>query len=312
MQSKKQIISKLKKLTATKFENLVFDLMILSGLKNVIWRTPGADAGRDIEGYWAVNDFSENLKLEHWYIECKRYKNAIDWPTVYKKISYADTHNADYLLLVTTANISPRCKEEITNWEKNHKSPIVRYWDGTTLEKQISKYPILLSKYSLVNEKSMSGVEFLPAINIALKSVHSAYNTATFNDSLSSDLELCASLVDLITARIDESKQLGYKLHRRFILKRDLYIWCIVDSDVTLSDFDSFGLRVLLSAIKFCSRSEKITISPSTDGICEIPFGEKYYTEVFNNIAIQASIHSNIEFFYKNKKLILNLKKEED
>jgi hypothetical protein len=310
MSGNNKILPRLKKLTPTEFEHLVFDLLILSGLKNVVWRTPGADGGRDLEGYFTVNDFSENLKLEHWYIECKRYEHSIDWPTVYKKVSYADNHNADFLFLVTTSYISPKCKEEIANWLRNRKRPIIRYWDGTTLEQQILRYPVLLYKYSLLNPKPSTGVEFLAPITFALKTITSAYNTAVFSNSLSSDLELCAALVDLISARIDESKQPGKAPKRRFLPHRDLHHWCDIDNKVDLTPFDSFGMRAVLAAIKFCGRIEEIIILPSTDGICKIPLDEANFTEVLNNILTQASIHSNIEFHYKDAMIVLSLRKE--
>ena len=94
------------------FENMTFDLLHAAGLKNLVWRTPGADGGRDIEGTFSAIDFSRHYQNQSWYIECKRYSNSIDWPTVWSKISYADVKGADFLLLVTNANPSPSCETE--------------------------------------------------------------------------------------------------------------------------------------------------------------------------------------------------------
>lgn len=44
------LLDGMKTLSPTAFEHLIFDLMILTGLRNVVWRSPGADGGRDIEG----------------------------------------------------------------------------------------------------------------------------------------------------------------------------------------------------------------------------------------------------------------------
>src|SRR6185503_13599865 len=98
----RRLIAQLRALTPTEFENLSYDLLVLSGLRNATWRTPGPDAGRDIEGEYLTVDLSETLSLERWYVECKHYTSAIDWPTIFAKIAYAQNHRADFLLLVTT------------------------------------------------------------------------------------------------------------------------------------------------------------------------------------------------------------------
>jgi restriction endonuclease Mrr len=76
------MLEKIKKLEPRRFENLVFDLVQIIGLENVVWRTPGADGGRDIEGDMEVRDMSGGLVLQKWFVECKRYRASIDWPTV--------------------------------------------------------------------------------------------------------------------------------------------------------------------------------------------------------------------------------------
>src|SRR5882762_11897463 len=94
-------------LTPTEFENLIFDLMVTRGMTNVQWRTPGADGGRDIEAATTELDFSGAQVIRKWFIECKRYEKSVDWPTIYSKISYAESHQVDFLLLCTTATFSP-------------------------------------------------------------------------------------------------------------------------------------------------------------------------------------------------------------
>src|SRR5258706_16433701 len=93
----------LTELTPLEFENLIFDLMTSRGMSNVVWRTPGADGGRDIEGQTTELDLSGTAVSRKWYVECKRYATSVDWPTIYPKLSYADSHHADFLLLCTTS-----------------------------------------------------------------------------------------------------------------------------------------------------------------------------------------------------------------
>jgi hypothetical protein len=83
------MLSKLKTLTPQDFENLTYDLLMLAGIRNLVWRTPGSDGGRDLEGLYNRVDFADGVVSEVWYFECKRYQSAIDWPTVFGKIAYA-------------------------------------------------------------------------------------------------------------------------------------------------------------------------------------------------------------------------------
>jgi hypothetical protein len=94
-------------LSPYQFENLTYDLLQAAGLKRLVWRTPGSDGGRDIEGLYTAIDFSSYHYTQKWYIECKRYSSSIDWPTVWNKIAYADARKVDFLLLVTNSNPSP-------------------------------------------------------------------------------------------------------------------------------------------------------------------------------------------------------------
>ena len=62
------LIDKLKALTPAQFENVVYDLTTSAGLRNAIWRTPGPDGGRDIEGEMATTDFSGFHVITKWYV----------------------------------------------------------------------------------------------------------------------------------------------------------------------------------------------------------------------------------------------------
>ena len=107
------LVAGLKRLHPEQFENLTYDILLLSGVQNLRWRTPGADGGRDLEGEVISVDFSGETVRQRWYIECKRYAKSVDWPTLYEKLTVAINHQADYLLLVTTANVSVPCRDEI-------------------------------------------------------------------------------------------------------------------------------------------------------------------------------------------------------
>src|SRR5438876_5270353 len=133
-----RLLTKLKQLQPRDFENLIYDLLVLRGMRNLRWRTPGTDAGRDIEGDFDARDFSGDIRSERWYVECKRHALTVDWPVVYGKLAYADSQQADFLLVCTTGSLSPQCKDEIARHERNRRTPRMRAWEGALLEVMIA------------------------------------------------------------------------------------------------------------------------------------------------------------------------------
>ena len=179
------MLSLIKKLSPTEFESLVHDLTICMGIRNVSWRTPGADGGRDIEGVWIASDPTGDVVQESWYIECKRYAVTVDWPTVYSKVAYAVSNDADVLLMVTTASLSPACKTEISKWNASRRRPSIRHIDGTRIESVIRLNSILVAKYRL----GKSG----PKFSVSFKTIASILSSLC--DSAEAELEIASTSV---------------------------------------------------------------------------------------------------------------------
>lgn len=169
----------LKALSPTEFENLTYDLMVATGLRNVTWRTPGADGGRDIEGEHFVMDLSGEATVDKWYVECKRYETSLNWPLVREKVAYAENHLADYLLISTTSDISPKCRDEIATWNIRRPRPRIRVWSGEQLATRIATHPPLLVKYGLTADPTSTKLAILPLALMALKALHAAYGAAS-------------------------------------------------------------------------------------------------------------------------------------
>lgn len=136
-----QIQQRILRLSPEQFENLIFECVRARGMTNVVWRTPGADGGRDIEGRVQEIDLSGASESRLWYVECKRYNSSLDWPTVRGKVAYAESNNADVLLMATTTNPSPQCENEINKWNLMNRRPIIRFWRGYDLPNIIRGYP---------------------------------------------------------------------------------------------------------------------------------------------------------------------------
>ncbi|WP_306589573.1 restriction endonuclease [Geothrix sp. 21YS21S-4] len=298
--------SKLLKLTPTEFENLIYDLMILNGLQNAVWRTPGADGGRDIEGQALSIDLSGNIEMQKWYVECKRYSKSIDWPTVYGKIAYADNHGADYLLLCTTTSYSPNCKTEISNWNRARRRPIVRVWDSVELERKISHESVLLIKYGLEFNDKIIESSIFSLTQFLTKVVQGLYGLLAI-DPISSNflmsIELSAALSELISVRTESAKLGDCGNWKKFRLDKDLYDWCNVDPLVSLSGADCHGLRALLASIRYFNRSDTIKILPADRTTIETAEDTVFYIQPSIDLSASAvteafriiSLWSNLE-----------------
>src|SRR5215203_1454936 len=131
------MVARLKQMPPQEFENLTYDVLFLSGMQNLRWRTPSADGGRDLEGEFPVMDFSGENATQRWYIECKRYAASLSWLTVYEKVAVAENHNADYLLFVTTSNFSSPCRDEVQR--HNLKGGVqIRIWPFYRLDQLLA------------------------------------------------------------------------------------------------------------------------------------------------------------------------------
>lgn len=272
-------IRRLNDLGSTEFENLIFDLMVLRGMVNVVWRTPGADGGRDIEGYSTEIDLSGAHVAKKWFIECKRYSNSVDWPTIYEKLAYADSNQADYLLLCTTANFSPAATTQVSEWNAAKRLPIIRLWPGHELSLQINQYPDLMLKYRLVDFPSMPGKSFLSLALALSKSVSSHYSNIIFSEQ-PADLMLKASqaIADLILKRMEDIEQTGtIQINFQTL---DPQLTADLDfADETL-EIDESGLKAFLLYLSALS-NERLKITPEHKSACRIESNANLI-EIFN------------------------------
>jgi hypothetical protein len=303
------LLQKLRAFPARRFENFVFDLLVLSGLRNPVWRTPGADAGRDIEGDVLSADMSEHLSLERWYIECKRYRKSVDWPAVFAKLAYASNHNADFLLFVTTGVLTPRAKEEISRRASLKNRPAIRVWDATVLEGIVLRHPLLLRKYQLSSDRVAPPSTILPLVQIASKAIQSAYGRAAIRDHIDPSLEFAAAALELMSAHSSNPEE-GLGSRRPFRLNRDLYSWCSARPSTRLDVFDAYGMRALLSAVRLFSRSADVRILSAANDVCQIDVNERVDSNGMRKAINVISVMSDVEVVISRNRLTVTARAE--
>lgn len=250
-----KLLRRILELSALEFEHLTYDLLTLKGLRNVSWRTPGTDGGRDLQGEHLRSDLSGEIQLERWYIECKRYSRSVDWPTLHAKISYAYNAEVDFFLLCTTSTLSSPCKDEVQRWRQRFATPRIRAWEGPQLERLVQREPLLLAKYGL-SEAGVAEPAVLPLLHLAAKSSHSAHGAAVLAGGCHPALELSTALLELATSLLNNN--FGATGSKRFLPERDLYPWALCHGTPS-SQFNSYGIRALLAASRFLGRGDKPT-----------------------------------------------------
>jgi len=242
-------------LSPTDFENLTFDLLQAAGLKGLIWRTPGADGGRDIEGTLSVSDFSNYYHQQKWYIECKRYSSSIDWPTVWSKVAYAEGRDADFLLLVTNSNPSPTCENEIAAWNARNGRLLIRVWRGYELGNILSNYPSVGAKYGLIDRLDKAEMSLQTLMLEAMKLAQSSYVAHHLGLPIASSLEANAALAELVSARQSQLRQYG-RITPNDDTTAPSYDWLTWSG--TQVGWDEVGIRALLAMIKHTTGARTI------------------------------------------------------
>lgn len=205
----KEIIDRINALNSTQFENLTLDLVRAVGFQNVVWRTPGADGGRDIQAEENFSDLSGNDTKQKWYIECKHYSNSVDWPTLWKKVAYADSHGADFLLLVTNSQPSPHCETEIEHWNADRRRPGIRVWRGYDLPAHMRLHENVALAHGIV-DSSLNSPSMPIDIAFALsKLVQAADGARSFDQDPELPLVSASTLSELFHKRMDDLRTYG-------------------------------------------------------------------------------------------------------
>ncbi|RYF50884.1 MAG: hypothetical protein EOO38_04590 [Cytophagaceae bacterium] len=204
-----EILDRIARLTPNQFENLTYECIKAAGLKNVVWRTPGADGGRDIEGISFARDISGQDVVQKWYIECKLYSTSLDWPTVWNKIAHADAQNADFLFIVSNSNPSPMCETRIEEWNAARKRPIVRFWRGYDLPSFLAVHQRIAVMYGLSEGDQRIDASVLPLTIAIAKTAQAAFLSDSFGNSPTVALEAAAALSELLSKRLDRLKKYG-------------------------------------------------------------------------------------------------------
>lgn len=294
-------------LNPTEFENLIFDLTQSLGLKNAVWRTPGRDGGRDIQGEWYVEDLSGYVGHQVWYVECKRYELSVSWPTVWEKISFAESNAADVLLFTVSSSLSPQAVDEVNKWNEQRKRPVIRFWNGFDIEKKLRLFPLIAIKFGLSPDARIEiGGALLPVVNILLKYSIAAHSAEVFETASSSKNTVLYSLAELISARLSEIETDGVFSKEIFREARDSFEWLENSEVLERMQIDRYSIRAIACYLKDILKDKSVRLSEEESGVffelsTDIPdcvFGDLF----------QISLLSNFEVHHENQRLLVKVR----
>jgi hypothetical protein len=258
------MLKKLTTLTPSEFENLVFDLVQVLGMKNCVWRTPGRDGGRDIQGEWFIQDLSGQIVAQSWYVECKRHEASVGWPSVWEKISYAESNGADVLLVAVSSSLSPQAVDEVNKWNNQRKSPSVRFWNGVDVETKLRLFPTLEVKYGLsLDPQRDKATALLPVINILLKYSYASHAAEVFMSPSPRKLAVLYSITELVASRLADIEASGGFLVHPFRKDKDSYDWLVGAELFDEIKLDRYAARVLVCYLRDYLRCSHIQVARS-------------------------------------------------
>jgi len=252
-------------LTPMEFENFAFDVLSAAGVQNLVWRTPGPDGGRDIEGTVRVVDFAGFAHEQVWYFECKRYSSSLDWPLVHGKIAYADAHDADYLLIVTNSSPSPNCETQIARWNKKRRRPLVRFWRGYELSGLADSFPAIAAKYGLRIAPPPKLTEFLEFASEISKIAQVTYATNTLGGNSESPVECAAALAELFALRCDDMAGYGRFMPLGKEITNERFSW--LDGDAPKGWVFDTATRAVIASIRYVVGAQRLQIVQDGEGL---------------------------------------------
>ena len=251
-----ELLKRVSCLDSTSFENLTLDLLRAVGFRNLVWRTPGADGGRDIEGEHTAIDPSGMDCRQKWYIECKRYSSSVDWPTVWKKLAYADSQGADYLFLVTNSQPSPQCETEIRNWNEERRRPQMRVWRGYDIPVYLRLNEEVSIAHGLVQSTPTSSSFAIDFASVLSKLVQAAHGAWVFEVDPEMSLVAATTLAELYNQRLQ-----SLSLHGRFVSGVKLqnlndWPWLAVSGEI--GNLEEVGFRAMVATIRHVLQADQV------------------------------------------------------
>lgn len=237
---------------------MAYDLLQSLGLKNLVWRTPGADGGRDLEGIRFGRDFSGSEIVEKWYIECKRYQNSVDWPTIWSKIAYAETGNADFLLFLLSSQVSPNCEDEIQKWNQKNRRPTIRVWPKHDIIRLLRLNKMISLKFGMLENAEQASYCLFPLYVEIAKISQAASCAYSFDGPVGHYLTTITALTEFIECFLRRYEETQWPV--LLPASRNVAVFDWVDQEGSNILVNEEALRAVLATTRYLFACERISV----------------------------------------------------
>ena len=133
-------------LSDERFEEMCFDLLRECRFHSLVWRRGGADSGRDIEALRTIINPLLGPYNERWFIECKRYTNAVPVTELSSKVDWAKAEQPQHLLFFISSYLSNNTRVWLAT-ACQRCGFLYHVIEEKQLKQLVLQYPELASKY---------------------------------------------------------------------------------------------------------------------------------------------------------------------
>lgn len=127
------------------FQQLCYEIIRRNGFVNPQLRGKGADGGRDIEAEFDYIIAKEGIREKCWF-QCKRQKQGVSFSQITTEVQKADDQRIIKFFILSNADTTPDCKDDIQNWNEKHRCRIID-WTGTKFLDLLFQFPDICSYY---------------------------------------------------------------------------------------------------------------------------------------------------------------------
>lgn len=135
------------------FEECVYWLFDAMGAKKLVWRKGShgnkgtADGGRDIEAQLNLIQPNAEVIEEQWWIDPKGRKGTLEKSAVQDVLLNAQAFDElDVFVVATNTTFTNPTRDWVEEFQRKHPKPRIELWDGTDIERLLSKYPQVVAR----------------------------------------------------------------------------------------------------------------------------------------------------------------------
>ncbi len=123
------------------FEEVVYEIVKNYNPNSIDWRTGTGGKGRDIEAKFKIKGGLDEEREELYFIEAKHFQKGVNWVHLSNAFTWAEKVKPSVLVVAVSSHLANNCRDEISDWEKNHSYIRVIRWERKKIEELVLSKP---------------------------------------------------------------------------------------------------------------------------------------------------------------------------